>query len=424
MTMDDARKSGVLMQAPLRAALIGAGGYGANHLRILERFHAEGAVRFLAVADPTEAVQEESRDRLAARGVNWFSDYREMFESLEGQLDAVVISTPIPLHLPMLEAALDRNLYVFLEKPPVPLIQDFLRIAARPESSRVALGFKLLADPSLWRLKDAMLGGSLGRIISLRASACWPRLDSYYSRAGWAGRMVWRGMPVFDGPATNALAHIVHNIMFLAGPDRESFAVPETMQGELYRARPIESYDVCSLSGAFSSGARFGAAFAHAVEKKRDWSIVVEGDKGRAVLTINGVESDCPLPDGRRLEHDLFEESWWDFYNFATGRLARPRTSFADCFGYVAATNAMLVSSAGVRDLPAEAVRRFEIAGDGGYDVEGFGEAAARFQQTGNSLRDCGAEWAVEGVPVDAARLEELDLSRYLLEDNLAVFTR
>lgn len=402
------------MQVPIRVALIGAGGYGENHLRMLERLHGEGAVVFRAVADPSEAALGEARERLLAAGVSVYADYQEMFRSLEGELDAVVISTPIPLHLPMLETALDRKLYVFLEKPPVPLIQDFLRIASRTEANRVALGFKLLADPHLWRLKEAMLDGAFGRIISLRASACWPRLDSYYARASWAGRMVWRDLPVFDGPATNALAHIVHNIMFLAGAERENFAVPEVVRGELYRARQIESYDVSSLSGTFTDGPAFSAAFSHAVETRMEWTIVVQGEKGHAVLAKDKVESDRSLPDCREIERDLFNESWQDFYRFATGRQDRPHTRFADCHGYVAATNAMLVSSGGIRNLPKEVVRRFERAGDGGYDVRDMAALATRSQRTGESFARCGATWGIDGVPVDVSSLKALDLSGYV----------
>jgi predicted dehydrogenase len=402
-----------MMQHPLRVGLIGAGGYGVNHLQMLERLHGEGKVNFRAVADPSEASLTEAQARLARAGVRWFADYVNLLETLEGELDAVVISTPIPLHLPMLDAALDRKLFVFLEKPPVPLIQDFLRVSARPESARVALGFKLLADPNLWRLKDGILGGVFGRIVSLRAAACWPRLDSYYARAGWAGRMVWRDLPVFDGPATNALAHIVHNIMFLAGTESEGFGIPGAVRGELYRARPIESYDVCGLTGSFPDGPTFSVAFSHAVERRMEWSIVVEGEAGHAVLTKEGVESDRPLPEGRKLECEIFEESWRDFYRFATGRQQRPHTRLEDCHGYVAATNAMLISSGGIHDLPAEVVRRFERVGDGGYDVEGMEIFALKSQKTGGSFADCGAAWAVNGRTVDAAHLQSVDLVSY-----------
>lgn len=395
------------MNDPLRIGLIGAGGYGKNHLQILEEYHEKGLLRFVAVADPTAQKLMPEKARGEARGVRWFDDYLTLFA--ECNLDAVVISTPIPLHLPMLEAALDRKLAVLLEKPPVPLIQDFLRVNARPEAARVALGFKLIADPKLWRLKRAIVGGSLGGIRHISGSACWPRLDSYYARAGWAGRIAWNGMAVLDGPVTNALSHILHNMMFLAGERPEGFAVPKTLRAELYRARPIESYDLCCLAGDWDSGITFSAAFTHAVEQRIEWSIVVEGDRGTARLGPDTLvfETQSTIPGEEVPAGDLFRDSWMDFYRMATGGQAKPLTSFGDCLAYVAATNAMFVSSGGIHTLPPSAVRRYETGSDGGFDVPGVTSVIERTAKTGLLFSEQDVPWAVAGSPVDAGGLKD-----------------
>lgn len=400
------------MDHRLRVALFGAGGFGASHVACMEKLQAEGLIQFVAVADPAGEALRDVRVRLVGSGVRWFADFRELLAECAGRLDAVVISTPIPWHLPMLEAAMDAGLFVFLEKPPVPLIQDFLRVCERPEASRVAVGFKLLADPKLWRLKEAMVDGRFGRIVSIHAGGCWPRLDSYYQRASWAGRMMWREMPVFDGPATNALAHIVHNVMFLAGGSREGFGVPGEMRGEVYRARPIESYDVCCLEGTFLHGPTFAAAFTHAVERKVDWSIVVRGERGKAVLTKDGIVSDVPLDvvEGG----DIFEECWRDFYRLATGVRPKALTGLSDCRGYVAATNAMLVSSGGVRNLPPSVAGRFERGQDGGWNVEGIIGRVETMVRAGRSFSASGAEWARAGQTVNADTLREISFSEYV----------
>ena len=391
----------------LNIALFGAGGYGSNHVRILEELQAGGMLRFAAVADPTAQKLGDLKSRLAAKGTRWFEDYRKLLDDLEGNLNAVVISTPIPLHLLMLEAALDRKLAVFLEKPPVPLIQDFLRINARPEAARVALGFKLIADPNLWRLKRAMKAGELGAIRHISGSACWPRLDSYYSRASWAGRILWNGMAVLDGPATNALAHILHNMMFLAGEKPEGFAVPKTVRAELYRARPIESYDLCCLAGDWGSGITFSAAFTHAVERRGEWSVAVEGDRGTARLGPDHLvfETDPSIPSEEAPAPDLFCDSWMDFYRMAIGEREKPLTSFSDCLAYVATTNAMFVSSGRIHSLPPSAVRRYEIEGDGGFDVPGIASLIEQTAKTGRLFSEQNAPWAVAGTPVDAGAL-------------------
>ena len=403
------------MNDALRVGLVGAGGFGQNHLRALEDFDASGLLKFVAVADPTVQKLQVEKARVEARGVRWFEDYRAMLEACE--LDAVVISTPIPLHLPMLEAALDRKLAVFLEKPPVPLIQDFLRIKDRPESSRVALGFKLIADPYLWHLKQAMLEGALGTIRRITGTGCWPRLDSYYNRASWAGKILWNEMPVMDGPATNALAHIIHNIMFLGGESLAGFAVPRTACGELYRARPIETYDVCCLNGQWENGVEFAAAFTHAVEQRGEWAITVEGEKGRAFLNAEGVTIEgVAVPAADVSEADTFRTCWLDFHAMATGRVAKPLTSFADCLGYVAATNAMFQSSGKIHDLPQAVVRRFEKGEDGGYDVSSIAAHVEQVGKTGCLFSDHGVPWAVPGVPVKASALRELSINDFLPE--------
>lgn len=339
--------------------------------------------------------------------MRWFDDYRELLGELAGSLDAVVISTPIPLHLPMLEAAMDRGLAVLLEKPPVPLVQDFLRLDAWPEARRVAVAFQRLASPNLWRLKRAMLDGALGRIHRMAATACWPRRDSYYNRAAWSGHLAWNGLPVLDGPATNALAHIVHNLMFLAGETPEAFAVPETVRAELYRARPIESYDLCCVGGCWASEVEFVAAFTHAAEQTVDWSLLVEGERGTARIDGRSLSLDSGEDAAACEENDadLPKACWLDFQRAATGHQAKPLTSFADCRAYVAATNAMFVSSGRIHTLPDSAVRRYETGGDVGYDVRGIAELLAATAATGKLFSEQDVPWAIPGSPVPAAEL-------------------
>lgn len=405
------------MADTLRIAIIGVGGYGINHREMIERLQAEGLTRFVAVADPVAGKDDGLRERLEREGVKWFEDFREMFLAVGKDLDAVVISTPIPLHLPMLEAALDLGLAVFLEKPPVPLLQDFLRLGERPESGRVALGFKLLADPKIWHLKRAILNGDLGKIRLITGTGRWPRLDSYYNRAGWAGRLTWKDMAVLDGPATNALSHIIHNIMFLGADTEEGFSTPASLKAELYRARPtIETYDTCCLGGSWSNGVKFAAAFTHAVEERVDWEILIEGEKGSAYLDghrllINGEEV-TDINGG-----DAFYTSWLDFHAMATGAIAKAHTSFADCLAYVLVTNAMFLSSGKIHPIPADIVETFANSlGDRGFNVPGLIEIIGETGRTGRLFSEQEVSWAVPGAEIEVPGLRSLDVAPLLAE--------
>lgn len=392
-------------------ALFGAGGYGASHLAAIESLEAEGLMELVAVADPFVEQLAEVKARVESRGVSWFEDFNELLSAVSDRLDAVAIATPIPWHLPMLTAALDKGLAVYLEKPPIPLLQDFRKAASRVEAKRVAVGFHLIADPALWRLKRAMLEGDLGRITHITASACWPRFTSYYERAGWAGRMWWRDMPVFDGPATNALAHVVHNLMFLGGETDEAFAIPEEMRGEVYRARAMESYDLCCMAGNWPGDIRFSGALTHAAEQRDDWEIVVHGEKGEARLFDSGQSFastvdlvDPPQPASPEFVRDA---CWRNFHSLATGAITKPFTSLDDCRAYVASTNAMLLSSGGIHEVPPEAGHAFETDGNAGVTVNGIGELVRAAHQ-GKLFSDLSLPWAVPGGVVNANALRSI----------------
>ena len=49
----------------------------------------------------------------------------------ESALDVIVIATPIPFHLRMTLDCLERDVFIYLEKPPVPLVQQWEALRAR-----------------------------------------------------------------------------------------------------------------------------------------------------------------------------------------------------------------------------------------------------------------------------------------------------
>ena len=91
----------------LRAAVIGVGYLG--------RFHAQ---KYATLPDCTLVGVVDQRPEAAAQvaselGVRALGDYRELF----GQVDAVSIVTPTPLHCEMARAFLEHGAHVLVEKP-------------------------------------------------------------------------------------------------------------------------------------------------------------------------------------------------------------------------------------------------------------------------------------------------------------------
>src|SRR5581483_11506375 len=354
-----------------------------------------GEARLVAVADPSVERLAASKAELAARGVRWHLDYREMLDRED--LDAVVIATPIPFHFEMAKACIERGLFVQLEKPPVPLIGQLEELIAADANGRVSVGFQMISAQCTQVLKQSIIDGKLGQVQEIRAGACWPRFDSYYSRASWAGRMVLGDAPVFDGPATNGLAHIIHDVMYLAAGERDGFDTPIEMEGEIYRARPMESYDTACMRGRFGSGIAFSIAVTHATQVELPFRIEVHGTKGWARLSEDGaiLESNvgvsCNHP---QTTQQLLDINYAHFMDVACARRERFSTALPDTRGYVNATNAMLASSGCIHEIGSSFIGRYTQGDEKGYNLTDARSAVKETLKSGRMFSEQGYSWA------------------------------
>jgi len=100
------------MSTPERVALgvVGAAGRGGTFKRVID---AIDGVYVRSVCDVRRDALDEARVRLGAESA--YTDYQEMLEA--GGVDAVLIGTPMPLHVPQSIAALERGIHVLSEVP-------------------------------------------------------------------------------------------------------------------------------------------------------------------------------------------------------------------------------------------------------------------------------------------------------------------
>ena len=388
----------------ITVGLIGVGGFGKNHLRTIRQLAAEHLLQLVCVADPAATVD----------GVRCYADYRKMLER-ESDLDAVVIAAPIHLHFEITVAALARGVFVYLEKPPVPLVSQLDELLTLDTQGRVFVGFQLIHSHTVKQLKRWRASGALGEIQSLRVAGCSPRTSSYYARSSWAGKMVLAGQPVFDGPATNALSHWLHNIMYLSAEQMDEFDVPVEVEAELYRARPIESYDVICMRGRLASGASFQYDVTHATKNVLPCKLEIIGSKGRAAIIENGktVSNNLGMTPSEPACPDPLLESWRQFVRFATHDRPQAITRLRDARGYVLATNAALLSSRAIHNIAPRHVRIFGEGETEGRDIVGLPELFEQSTQSGRLFSECGVEWAVSGEPVSVNGMRELNVNTF-----------
>ena len=401
----------------LNLGFIGVGGYGRHQLEGFLRLQESGRFRITALADPSPRALAEAAALPGLHRPAMYEDFRRMLD--EAELDAVVVSAPIPAHKEITLCALRKDLFVLLEKPPVPLFSDLADLISADCRGRVMVGFQHIYRPLVQRMKEAVWSGEIGQPLSIAAYGLWPRNTEYYERSPWAGTLMREGRVTLDGPCTNAMAHFLNSLFFVAG--EESYAQPERLEGEVYRVRPIESYDVGAMHGVLDNGLKFSAAFAHASVELQPVRLVVRGTEGEIELLENG--NRLRAARGEVFTDDDGREAMRQaFLNFVEGERARNLTGLAACEAYVLSTNMMFQSSGGIHSVgPEYALSHEPGSPHGTYSLPGleqlFETSASRLE----SLAKAGAPWAITPNQLTRAEFDEQEMLGLLLDQEVPV---
>jgi predicted dehydrogenase len=154
----------VTEKKPVITAVVGAGGWGQNHVRTFATL-AEAELRY--VCDRSAAVLDDIRAKYPS--VTPCADLPRVLA--DPSVEAVVVATDAPNHYPVAKAALAANKHVFVEKPLALSASDsdvLVRLAT--ERSRVLMVDHLLLYHSAVRhLKALIDAGELGDVLYVTA---------------------------------------------------------------------------------------------------------------------------------------------------------------------------------------------------------------------------------------------------------------
>ncbi|MDP9271074.1 MAG: Gfo/Idh/MocA family oxidoreductase [Chloroflexota bacterium] len=155
--------------APLRAAVVGLGMMGRNHVRVYDEVLTD--VELVAVADPDADALRRSTTGRAARG---YADPAAMFA--EEQLDLVSIVAPTSLHRQVTLDALAAGANVLVEKPIASnRAEAEAMIAAASAAGRLlTVGHIERFNPAIRELRRRLVAGELGRIFQIKATRLGP----------------------------------------------------------------------------------------------------------------------------------------------------------------------------------------------------------------------------------------------------------
>jgi predicted dehydrogenase len=159
---------------PLRVALIGCGLQGIGvHIPALCK------ERLVALADPDSRQIAKALKRVRevspatdAAAVRTFGDYRQMFDAMGKELDAVLIATPNHQHaLPAL-LAIRRGIHVYVEKPLAHTIAEARQLAEEARKAGVVtqMGNQGQSSEGARLLCEYVAAGAIGQV---REVYCW-----------------------------------------------------------------------------------------------------------------------------------------------------------------------------------------------------------------------------------------------------------
>ena len=113
-------------EGPLRVAVVGAGAFGRNHLRVYRELQAAGlAIELVAVVDADSGFAAAAGEKF---GVRWFTEVEELLADL--RLDAASVCVPTVHHAAVAELLLAAGVDLLIEKPLAGTLADADRILA------------------------------------------------------------------------------------------------------------------------------------------------------------------------------------------------------------------------------------------------------------------------------------------------------
>jgi predicted dehydrogenase len=163
----DAEPAGLGPSDRVRLGFIGVGARGRTLLLNVQDFQERLNVEIVAVCDNYPPHLERAKE-LTGGYAEGFLDYREMLEKVK--LDAVIIATPLHLHVGPTLAAFEAGIHVFCEKAMARTLEDVkLMYDKHVEYDRIlVIGHQRLFSPVYLEAIDRIRQGEYGQITMIK----------------------------------------------------------------------------------------------------------------------------------------------------------------------------------------------------------------------------------------------------------------
>lgn len=275
------------MTRTVRVGLVGCGKIARIHAQAL---HDLPEAEFAACCDTDEARVHTLADE---HGVpDRYTDVREMLA--KGDIEAVVVCAPHPVHAPLVVAAAEAGVHVLCEKPISISLADADRMIDATDRAGVKFGviFQRRFWPASRRIRKAIDDGRLGRLTLGECSVRIWRSQEYFDSEPWRGTWKTEG----GGVLMNQAVHAIDQFQWFMGPAVEVVGRYSTLRHGDY----IDVEDTAVATVKFQNGALGVIQAASTFTTNLGFRVAVHGDSGAAV-------SVWERPEGRQGVNDVWD---------------------------------------------------------------------------------------------------------------------
>ncbi len=224
----------------VRYALIGYGKVAHIHAKAIREARESTLV----------AVWGRDKEKAEAFAAKWnISAYTDMPRMIkEEQVDAVIVTTPHPLHAEHAITALQAGSHVLVEKPMALTVSecDAMIEVAKQERKQLGVISQRRWFPACQRIKKAIEDGKLGKPMIGQVTMLGWRDEEYYNSDPWRGKWDSEG----GGVLINQAPHQLDLLCWFLGPVKEVYA-----QWDNINHPYIEVEDTAVGTVRFASGA-------------------------------------------------------------------------------------------------------------------------------------------------------------------------
>ena len=199
------------MSEVMRFGLIGAGAIGKIRADALAR---SPLCELVAVSD-----LDNSRATTAAPGAKFYADANDLILAVD--VDAVIISTPPPLHETLATGAATAGKHVLVEKPmaATPDACERMMLAARQAGTLLTVGYNHRYFEGLKLAQDVIASGDIGALTHVRAYTGHGGLAEF--KAPWMYDKNVMGGGAFMDNGT----HVIDLVRYMIGDPNEVFGL-------------------------------------------------------------------------------------------------------------------------------------------------------------------------------------------------------